>query len=143
MCHLQRVQQRAQQPTNSAEHAGPSITPSILRTNATVPTSGDVTLPPDTNVLVSACSFGGASPTFETITIPPTSQLIIADADFAWTVSSIVVNGSLRVGSPSCRLNANVAFTFARGDGSSVPDAAFGITVRWMGGGGVVMRSTV
>lgn len=91
---------------------------------------GDVTLPPNKNVLVSGCSFGATAPTFGAITIPPSSQLIVADADLTWTVASIVVNGSLRVGSPTCRLNANVVFTFARADNSNVADAAFGIIVR-------------
>lgn len=110
------------QPTMHAHHH--------LQRNGTVPTSGDVTIPPNTNLVVSACSFDGIPPTFGAITIPPGSALIVTDADFAWTVASIVVNGSLLVGSPTCRLNANVAFNFARPNGSSVPDAAFGIIVR-------------
>ncbi len=86
---------------------------------------------------MSACSFGNTEPKFNYIRIPASSELIIADEDFALTVGSIIVmNGKLRIGSPTCRLQSKVTITFSRGVNSTVTDADFGIQVRHTGWGG-------
>jgi hypothetical protein len=87
-----------------------------------------VTLPANSKVVVGACSFA-ATPTFTYIRIPATSQLIFADQALVLNVGSIIVDGQLRMGSPTCRLNSKITLTFSRPQGSPVTDADFGIQV--------------
>lgn len=94
----------------------------------TVPTGGAVTLPANTKIIVAACSFP-STPTFSYIRIPASSQLIFADQDVSMNVGSFMVDGQLRIGSPTCRFNSRVVITFSRSSGSPVTDADFGLQV--------------
>lgn len=88
--------------------------------SGSVPTNqSDVTLPADTDVLVAAADTSGLS--FGQVTIPSTSSLVFANESTVFMASSIIVNGKLRIGSPSCPSTAGVriVLTGRRGDGGS------------------------
>jgi hypothetical protein len=90
-----------------------------------------ITLPENTKVLVTSCSFG--SNVYEKITVPSTSELIFSDAVINLRVKGIFVQGTLRIGtlalsdessqltltfisaikgSPTCRLFSKITITF-------------------------------
>ena len=75
-----------------------------------VPTSGDVTLPEDTKVLISSCSLDGGN-SFGTITVPENSSLVFNDADIELNVGNILVNGHFAIGSPTCRIRSYITIT--------------------------------
>lgn len=75
-----------------------------------VPTSGNVQLPNNTNVLISSCSIDPAAQ-FGTIRVPSNSSLIFSDANMSIQVGNIVVDGYLAMGSPTCRLHSYITIT--------------------------------
>ena len=86
-------------------HLEPSLQP------WTLPTSGDVTLPPGAAILLSACALTNGSLTLGTLTIPAGSRLVLADSPLTLTAASIIVRGSLAAGSPTCRLRSPITIT--------------------------------
>lgn len=88
---------------------------------STTPAS-DVTLPPNTRVVVSGCALGG-SLSVANITIPASSALIVADQAITIRVNRIVVDGSLVIGTSACPLQSSVTFIVPGGN------AALGIDV--------------
>ncbi len=61
-----------------------------------VPAPGSsVTLPPNTRVLVTPCSFSNVLP-YKEITVPAGSELIFADAPIELNVGTIWVYGAIR-----------------------------------------------
>lgn len=76
-----------------------------------VPAAGaQVTLPDNTKVLVTACSFSVLP--YASITVPATSELVFADAAISLNVGFIQVSGALRIGSPTCKLFSQITITF-------------------------------
>ena len=73
-----------------------------------VPSSGRVTLPVGKKVLVDKC-LSDRDTDFTQIIIPETSELIFAsNYDVKLRVSSILVRGALRIGSPQCRVGSRI-----------------------------------
>jgi len=75
------------------------------------PTSGDVTIPEGVSVLLSGCAFSNGSAAFKTIKIPATSKLVLDDSDLNLAATSIIVQGALIAGSPTCRLRGAINIT--------------------------------
>lgn len=76
-----------------------------------VPANGaDVTIPGGKKVLVSSCSID-PSFVFGLVTIPADSQLIFGDAAITFNAHGIRADGSLLIGSPSCRLRNQITIT--------------------------------
>ena len=86
--------------------------------------STSISIPAGLNVLISSCSL---LPNFVyyRIHVPPTSQLIFADANINLRVRNMFVEGNLFIGSPTCRLNANINIEFV---GDKVLDDLIGTT---------------
>eukprot|EP01112_Ceratiomyxa_fruticulosa_P020896 TRINITY_DN7244_c0_g2_i1.p1 TRINITY_DN7244_c0_g2~~TRINITY_DN7244_c0_g2_i1.p1 ORF type:complete len:1528 (+),score=332.39 TRINITY_DN7244_c0_g2_i1:272-4855(+) len=84
--------------------------PSIWPGNVVPSPSKNVTLPANTNVLISSCSL--QSGTYQRIYIPSTSSLIFDDAPITLNVRDIYVEGKLQIGSPTCRLFSEITITF-------------------------------
>ena len=73
-----------------------------------IPTRGRVTLPVGKKVLVDKC-LSDRDTDFTQIIIPETSQLIfVSNYDINLRVSSILVRGALRIGSPQCRVGSRI-----------------------------------
>lgn len=102
-------------PTTDCPHLAANLVnwhdPSIWP-NGTVPTSGDVTLPSGTSVLLSSCSLAPGD-ALGALTIPLGSSLVFADsaAGVNLTAAAVSVRGTLAAGSPSCRLRGFVTIT--------------------------------
>lgn len=93
--------------------------------NNQVPVAGSsVTLPDNTAVLVTPCSFSAIP--YAEIVVPEGSELIFADAPIELNVGTIWVHGALRMGSSTCRLYSNIKLTFV-GDKASTPTEGKGI----------------
>eukprot|EP01094_Clydonella_sp_ATCC50884_P004567 TRINITY_DN13609_c0_g1_i1.p1 TRINITY_DN13609_c0_g1~~TRINITY_DN13609_c0_g1_i1.p1 ORF type:complete len:1433 (-),score=246.70 TRINITY_DN13609_c0_g1_i1:56-4168(-) len=84
--------------------------PDLWNGAAPAPDGRDVTLPENTKVLLLGCDLQPGR--YGTIIVPASSELIIGDAPLAWVVDNIFVEGALRAGSPTCRLNSKVSITF-------------------------------
>ena len=69
----------------------------------------NVTLNTNTRVLVSSCSLSPG--VYGYITIPPTSAVIFSDANISLSTMGISVQGSLTIGSPTCRLKSFITIT--------------------------------
>ncbi|KAI3430644.1 hypothetical protein D9Q98_005237 [Chlorella vulgaris] len=99
----------------------------------TVPSpSSTITLPKGVKVLMGACMLQKGA-TYRQIIIPAGSELIFADEDMALDVGSIVVNGALRAGGPSCRLASRLTLTFHSLSGIDTFNMAL-----WVGPGGTL-----
>ncbi|KAL1498565.1 hypothetical protein AB1Y20_013884 [Prymnesium parvum] len=87
------------------EWLAPSTWPSLAS-----PTAGDVTLPENSRVLLSATP---AHTVYGVITVPASSELIIGSsaAGIELRAAGISVYGALRVGSETCRLQTAVTIT--------------------------------
>jgi len=73
-----------------------------------VPTNGRVTLPAGKKVVVDRC-LSSLGTDFTQIIVPETSQLVFAsNVDITFRVSSILVRGALRIGSPLCRVGSRI-----------------------------------
>eukprot|EP00887_Chlorella_sp_A99_P004850 scaffold4.g4850.t1 len=93
------------------------------------PSPGDViTLPPNTRVLLAACMLPRQGQIFRQIVVPAGSELILADEDMAIDLGSVLVDGALRAGSPTCRLASRLTLTFHPQQG--VDPSQMGIVVR-------------
>ncbi|KAJ9457879.1 hypothetical protein DIPPA_28035 [Diplonema papillatum] len=82
--------------------------------------SGTVTLPANTRVLLSASSLA-AGARFEKIEVPATSALVFADEEISFSVKAFVVAGELLIGSPTCRVEGPIRITFfgSKSDGDT------------------------
>jgi len=97
-----------------------------------VPANGSsVTLPANTQVLISSCSI---DPTFVfgLITVPFGSSLIFGDAPITFQAHGIQVVGALAIGSPTCRLQNKISITlYGSRNAQALPAATYvkGISV--------------
>lgn len=80
-----------------------------------IPSGGRVVLPAGKKILLDQCQ-ATKSGTFTQIVIPDTSELIFPNEDMEVRVTSILVRGSLRIGSHSCRLSANIKIVMPPND---------------------------
>lgn len=69
--------------------------------------AGTITLPANTNVLISSCSVK-AETIYNKIVIPATSSLIFDDAPIDFHVHDILVQGKFLIGSPKCRIFSSI-----------------------------------
>jgi hypothetical protein len=83
---------------------------------AGVAAGGNVELPADSRVVISACDLtalgggaGGAEQPYGTITVPAGSELVFDDFDIELHAKEIRVEGALRIGSDTCRLCVGLA----------------------------------
>ena len=81
--------------------------PSIWPGDAVPVANSNVTLPANSQVLVSSCSIV-SNTVFQYVTIPATSALIFTDAAQTFAAWGITVNGAMYAGSPTCRLRNKV-----------------------------------
>jgi hypothetical protein len=65
-----------------------------------------VTIPDNTKVLVSSCSIPSGV-IFTSVTVPSTSSLIFTDATIDFHAQAMTVQGSLLIGSETCRMRSN------------------------------------
>jgi hypothetical protein len=92
-----------------------------------VPQQGSVVrIPPSSAVLITANSFPSQSAVFKEIFIPRGSELIFSDNSLTLKVETIWNEGTLRMGSDTCRLNSRIKFIFT-GRRGKVPTAGKGI----------------
>lgn len=91
-----------------------------------IPRSGRVTLPVGKKVLVDEC-LAQLDTDFTQIIVPETSELIFAsNSDLELRVSSILVRGALRIGSPNCRVGSRILIEMPPRYGE-VPNYQYGI----------------
>lgn len=91
-----------------------------------IPRSGRVTLPVGKKVLVDEC-LAQLDTDFTQIIVPETSELIFAsNYDLKLRVSSILVRGALRIGSPKCRVGSRILIEMPPRYGE-VPNYQYGI----------------
>ena len=78
--------------------------------NSGVPAGGaDVTLPPNSRVLVSSCSLNPTG--YGKIVVPQGSALVFADADVHLNARAVEVEGELLIGSATCRVRTSATIT--------------------------------
>eukprot|EP01129_Flabellula_baltica_P004624 TRINITY_DN1621_c0_g1_i1.p1 TRINITY_DN1621_c0_g1~~TRINITY_DN1621_c0_g1_i1.p1 ORF type:complete len:1091 (-),score=249.93 TRINITY_DN1621_c0_g1_i1:37-3309(-) len=85
----------------------------------------DITLPEDSQVIISGCSIDGINNEenpFGVIYVPASSALIFDDTDIELHVKEIKVEGALTLGSDTCRLFSNVKIVFHGSKGDSSVD---------------------
>ena len=91
-----------------------------------IPTRGRVTLPAGKKVVVDRC-LAQLAHDFTQIVIPETSELLFAsNFDITFKVSSILVFGALRIGSPACRVGSRILIEM-RPRYSELPNREYGI----------------
>jgi hypothetical protein len=91
-----------------------------------IPRSGRVTLPVGKKVLVDEC-LAQLDTDFTQIIVPETSELIFSsNSDLKLRVSSILVRGALRIGSPKCRVGSRILIEMPPRYGE-VPNYQYGI----------------
>lgn len=91
-----------------------------------IPRSGRVTLPVGKKVLVDEC-LAQLDTDFTQIIVPETSELIFSsNSDLKLRVSSILVRGALRIGSPNCRVGSRILIEMPPRYGE-VPNYQYGI----------------
>ncbi|PRP78670.1 hypothetical protein PROFUN_13451 [Planoprotostelium fungivorum] len=79
--------------------------------NGVVPSvNQDISIPDDTDVMISSCSLQKGI--YGNIYIPKTSSLVFDDTPIDMQVQMIFVDGSLYLGSPTCRLSSEISITF-------------------------------
>eukprot|EP01063_Lacrimia_lanifica_P015422 TRINITY_DN22192_c0_g1_i1.p1 TRINITY_DN22192_c0_g1~~TRINITY_DN22192_c0_g1_i1.p1 ORF type:complete len:1410 (+),score=233.46 TRINITY_DN22192_c0_g1_i1:79-4308(+) len=78
---------------------------------ATAPAAGDLVIPNNTAVLVSPMSVN-ASLRLHRIVVPETAELVFEDENITLLVRALLVRGSLRIGSPTCRVIGPIRITF-------------------------------
>lgn len=66
----------------------------------------DVSIPPNTSVLISSCSLP-ENATFGRVYVPPNSSLVFADANISMHAAAFEVEGSLLIGAEECRLRSS------------------------------------
>ena len=81
-------------------------------------TQTTVVLPANTRVVAGRSDLWGRR--FDTITVPASSELILRDEDIAFSVKGIYVEGKLRIGAPTCRLQGPIDIRFYGSHGEDV-----------------------
>eukprot|EP01083_Nonionella_stella_P119717 358096_1 len=75
--------------------------------------SGDITIPLNTRVILTKCSLDVlTNPSFDRIYVPGSSHLIFDDSDITLSVKEILVEGVLWIGSSTCRLYSTITINF-------------------------------
>eukprot|EP00662_Eupelagonemidae_sp_cell21_P032518 gene32518-948_t len=67
---------------------------------------------PDGATVVAGASSFVVGKKYGVVRVPPTSALVLKDEAITWTVKGIVVEGALRVGAPTCRVQGPIKITF-------------------------------
>jgi len=115
-------------PVPAARSACPWDAASAVRWDVgdagTPATGSDVAVPSGTTVVL-----GGGSHTYGRITIPAGSTLAFADESVHLTVSGIRIEGSLSIGSETCRADKDATITLTGTTDSIVDEVSKGIVV--------------
>ena len=101
--------------------------PSSLNSGGLPLAFSNVSLPPNTRVLVSSCSLDPRG--YAAINVPEGSALVFADAPIFLRVREMTVRGELLLGSAACPLHSPVTITFI-GERSARFDYDNGITAK-------------
>lgn len=91
----------------------PYLAPGLVPLNpAWVVNGGDLTIPPNTRVLVHGNQEISATTLIRRLYVPATSELVFADEPATIHVTDLVVDGALRLGSATCRLESAIQVEF-------------------------------